>query len=136
MRKTNIILFDGICNFCNDSVNFIIDHDPKKKFKFAALQSEVGRQLLRSLGQDPDKMDSIVLIEKGKVFKKSTAALKVARYLSAPWPLAYGFLIVPVFIRNLVYDWIARNRYKWFGKREQCRMPNEEEKQRFLGENF
>jgi predicted DCC family thiol-disulfide oxidoreductase YuxK len=128
----SIILFDGVCNLCNSSVNFIIDRDKSKKFKFASLQSETGRHLMNSFGKDPDKIDSVVMITGGKLYSKSSAALKIASLLPFPYPLSGVFLIIPEFLRDIVYDYIAENRYKWFGKRNVCRMPDEETRDRFL----
>ncbi|MEO1054157.1 MAG: thiol-disulfide oxidoreductase DCC family protein [Bacteroidota bacterium] len=130
--KNDVILFDGVCNLCNSSVNFVIDRDKGRYFKFAALQSEAGQELLSSLGQPTENFDSIVLVSNGKIYKKSRAALEVARKLRGLWPLLYVFMIVPWFIRNPIYDLIAKNRYRWFGKSNECRMPTPELKQRFL----
>lgn len=129
---SRVILFDGVCNLCNGAVNFIIDRDPKATFHFTALQQEAGKQILKSFGLDSQKLDTIILYENGKLYDKSTAALRIARHLSGLWPVFYAFIIVPPVIRNAVYNWIARNRYKWFGKRETCRMPEPEVKERFL----
>lgn len=127
-----IILFDGVCNLCNSSVSFIIRHDPRGRFRFAALQSPVGQTLLALHGLPTETLNSIVLVEAGRAFTKSTAALRIARHLSAPYPLAFIFILVPPFLRNLCYDFIARNRYRWFGKQEACMMPTPELKARFL----
>lgn len=128
----SVILFDGVCNLCNGAVNFIIDRDPKGHFHFTALQQEAGRQILKSFGLDPEKLNTIILYENGELYEKSTAALRIARHLSGLWPACYAFIIVPRFIRDAVYNWIAKNRYKWFGKRETCRMPEPGVKERFL----
>lgn len=128
----DILLFDGVCNLCNSSVNFIIDHDPKGRFRFAALQSDFGQSKLTELGYDTEKFDSLVLLSKGKVYKKSSAALRIAKRLNGLWPLLYIFIIVPPFIRHAVYDIISKNRYRWWGKRDSCRMPSPELKQRFV----
>ena len=127
-----IILFDGVCNLCSGSVNFVIKRDHKDVFRFAPLQEGVGLELMATYKIDPAKTDSIVLIENGKAYVKSTAALRAARYLPGLWPLLYGFMIVPRFIRNWVYDFIARNRYKWYGKQESCMMPTPELRAKFL----
>jgi predicted DCC family thiol-disulfide oxidoreductase YuxK len=127
-----IILFDGVCNFCNGAVNFTIKRDKQKKIRFAALQSDAGRQLVQQLGLPADDMRSFLFIENGKVYNRSTAALKMCRYLSGLWPLCYGLIIVPSFIRNGIYDWIAKNRYKWFGERQECMIPTPDIKARFL----
>lgn len=128
----DILLFDGVCNLCNSSVNFIIDHDPKGRFKFAALQSGFGQQKLAELGYNQDEFDSLILLSEGKVYKKSSAALRIAKRLSGLYPLLYIFIIIPPFIRHGVYDVIAKNRYKWWGKRDSCRMPTPELKARFV----
>ncbi|MGO4911963.1 MULTISPECIES: thiol-disulfide oxidoreductase DCC family protein [unclassified Leeuwenhoekiella] len=129
---SKIILFDGVCNLCNGAINFIIKQDSKAVFKFASLQSETGMRLLKKHKIDPQKTDSIILVEEDKVSVKSTAALRISRFLDKGYPLLYGFMIIPGFIRNYVYDFIARNRYKWFGKKESCMIPTPELKSRFL----
>jgi predicted DCC family thiol-disulfide oxidoreductase YuxK len=126
-----VILFDGICNLCNASVNFIIDHDPEARFRFVALQSEAGQTLLQQHQLRQTDYESVVLIEAGKVYRQSGAALRIARHLKG-WSWLYGLRIVPAFIRDSVYRLIARNRYRLFGKRESCRMPTPELKNRFL----
>ncbi|MDP5045025.1 MAG: thiol-disulfide oxidoreductase DCC family protein [Leeuwenhoekiella sp.] len=129
---SKIILFDGVCNLCNGAINFVIKQDSKAVFKFASLQSETGMRLLKKHKIDPQKTDSIILVEEDKVSVKSTAALRISRFLDKGYPLLYGFMIIPGFIRNYVYDFIARNRYKWFGKKESCMIPTPELKSRFL----
>jgi predicted DCC family thiol-disulfide oxidoreductase YuxK len=129
-----LILFDGICNLCSASVNFVIDRDPNARFRFAALQSDAGARALAAHGMlaktgDPE---SIVLVENGRVFQRSSAALRVARALSGPWKLLYIFIVVPAFLRDSVYTFIARNRYRWFGKADKCRVPTPELRARFL----
>ncbi|GAB4344971.1 MAG: thiol-disulfide oxidoreductase DCC family protein [Flammeovirgaceae bacterium] len=131
-QNQDIILFDGVCNLCNNSVNFIIDRDPKSKYLFASLQSEIGQKKMKEVGLDPNKLNSIVLIENGKVFQKSTAALKIAGNLTGLWFLCQVFFILPSFLRDFFYDIIAKNRYRWFGKEDACRMPSPELKARFL----
>ena len=132
MKNDSIILFDGVCNLCNSSVNFIIDRDKKKLFRFTSLQSETGKSLLRKFGNDTDNLDSVVLITDGKLYKKSSAALKIASMLPAPYPLASAFRVIPVFVRDKIYDYIASNRYKWFGEKDSCRMPDADLRSRFL----
>lgn len=127
-----IILFDGVCNLCNGAVVFIIKRDKKNIFKFAALQSEIGRGLTSKFNIDTSKVDSIILIDWDKHYEKSTAALQIARHLSGAYPLLFGFIILPKFIRDSVYDYIARNRYRWFGKRESCMIPTAKLKDKFL----
>ena len=132
MGKTAIILFDGVCNLCNSSINFVIDRDPEHRFRYAALQSTAGNRLMKKHGLHPEELSSIVLIEDDKVFRKSTAILRIAWGLNNSWPLLYAFIIIPAFIRNLVYDLIANNRYQWFGKQNECRIPTPELKKLFL----
>lgn len=132
IESNDVLLFDGVCNLCNGAVNFIIDHDPNQHFKFAALQSDFGQERLKELGFNTEKFDSLVLLSQGKVYRKSTAALRIARKLNGLYPLLYTFIIVPPFIRHWVYDLIGRNRYRWWGKRDSCRMPTPELRQRFV----
>lgn len=127
-----IILFDGICNLCNGAVNFFITHDKKNVFRFAALQSDTGIELQKKFGLDPDKIDSFILIDGDNYYRKSTAALKLTLFMGFPYYLLFPFLLIPPFIRNFVYDIIARYRYKWFGKKETCRIPTPEEREKFL----
>ncbi len=128
----SIILFDGICNFCNASVNRIIKNDKNNRFKFAALQSEKGVALQKNYTIDYTKIDSIILIEGDNVFYKSTAILKIVRHLGGAYSLLYGFIILPPFIRDFFYDIIAKNRYKWFGKKEVCMIPSPKLKEKFI----
>lgn len=130
--KGPVVLFDGVCNFCDASVQFIIRRDPRAKFRFAALQSEFAQKALTKNQLNTEKFDSIVLLEEGKVYQKSTAALRIARRLNGLWPLLYGFIILPAFFRNVFYDIIARNRYRWFGKKDQCMIPGPEIRMRFI----
>ena len=127
-----IILFDGVCNLCNGAVQFVIKHDRRSVFKFAAIQTEEGKKLLQKFNIDPAKTDSLILIANDKAYIKSTAALQIARHLDKAYPLIYVFTIIPAFMRHAVYDLIARNRYNWFGKRESCMMPTAELNSRFL----
>ncbi len=130
--QKSIILFDGVCNLCNNSVQFVIKHDERGKFKFAALQSETGQALLKQYGLPQTGFDSFVLVQSEKVYLKSTAALYVAKQLDGPVKSLFGFIIVPAFIRNAVYNLIAKNRYKWFGKKDHCMIPTPALKARFL----
>jgi predicted DCC family thiol-disulfide oxidoreductase YuxK len=127
-----IILFDGVCNLCSGAVKFVLKRDRKGWFRFAALQTDTGRQLLESHGLPLDSMATIVLIEGSACFTKSTAALRIARHLGGLWPLATVFRIVPRPIRDAVYDFVARHRYRWFGKKPSCMIPSPEEAARFL----
>lgn len=128
----SIILFDGVCNLCNGAVNFVIKRDPRNVFKFTPLQEKQGVLLLKKHAVDSRKLDSIVLIENGNVYIKSSAALRIARKMSNLWPLFFVLLIIPSFIRDGVYDFIAKNRYKWFGKKEQCMIPTPGLREKFL----
>lgn len=130
-----IVLFDGVCNFCNAGVNRIITHDPKDRFRVAPLQSEIAATLLTPFGIKAENLDSVALIENGKIYQRSTAALRIARRMSGAWPLLFAFIIVPQFLRDAVYDWVGRNRYKWWGKREACMVPTPEIRRKFLSTN-
>ncbi|MRG44505.1 DUF393 domain-containing protein [Chitinophaga sp. SYP-B3965] len=140
-----IILFDGVCQFCNASVNFIIRHDKQDKFMFTPLQSPAGQDLLFKHQLDTTSMNSFVLIcdervrmrssavlKVTNVYMRSTAVLKVAKALGFPWSMSYVFIILPKGLRDGVYNWIARNRYKWFGKKDQCMVPDERVRKKFL----
>ena len=128
----NIVLFDGICNFCDSSINRIIRHDKKNRFRFAPLQSETGKKLAKQYFIDTEKTDSIILIENNKAYTKSTAILRISKHLNTLYPLMYGFMIIPAFIRNFIYDFIARNRYRWFGKKDSCMIPTAEVRSKFI----
>lgn len=132
MNSKHIILFDGICNLCNGVVQFIINHDPENKFLFASLQSDAGQQLLKQFNLPSENFNSFILVQDNKVYNKSTGALKVARQIKGAWSWLYIFIIIPKFIRDAVYNWIAQNRYKWFGKKDACMIPTPELKARFL----
>jgi predicted DCC family thiol-disulfide oxidoreductase YuxK len=135
MKENNkIILFDGVCNLCNNSVLFVIKRDKKDLFRYASLQSEIGQQLVRERGIDTSQVDSIILIEPGVAyFTKSDAALEIAQDLGGLWKLSSVFSWIPKSIRDVVYDFVARNRYKWFGKKEACMVPTPELRAKFLG---
>ena len=132
LEEQNIILFDGHCNLCNSTVITVIKNDKKKRFKFAALQSDIGKTLLSKFEINTLNTDSIILIEANRYAQESTAVLKIARHLSGLYPLLYGFIIIPTFIRNSLYKYIAKNRYKWFGRKDQCMVPSPDLKARFL----
>ena len=134
LQKERIVLFDGTCNFCDKSVQFIIKRDPVGHFKYASLQSDVGREL-REKYKIPEDVDSMVLIEGDKAYTKSAAALHIAKKLDGLWHLAFLFIVVPKPIRDRAYDYIAANRFKWFGKKteeEACRLPPRNIRERFL----
>jgi predicted DCC family thiol-disulfide oxidoreductase YuxK len=126
-----IVLFDGVCNFCQSSVQFIIKHESNQELKFASLQSEFGKSIIQQY-QIPKDTDSIIFIEHQKAYIKSDAALKISTYFKFPFKLLTIFKIVPTFIRNKVYDYIAKNRYAWFGKQDACMLPNAEIRNRFI----
>ena len=132
MIKNPIVLFDGVCNFCNYWVNFAIKRDTKKKLKFTPLQGVTAKRLLPQYHVNPGSLSSVILIDKEKVYTQSSAAIRICRYLNGGWRLCYGLMIIPKFIRDFLYNIIARNRYKWFGKQETCRVPTPELKERFL----
>ncbi|MDF2448143.1 MAG: hypothetical protein K0R26_647 [Bacteroidota bacterium] len=127
-----VLLFDGFCNLCHASVQFVLKHEKKPDLLFCSLQSEKGLQLLKAHSIDPQVTNSLVLIENGKAYKKSSAALRVTKYLRGAFQLSLFFMIIPAFIRNAVYDFISKNRYKWYGKKETCIIPVSEMKSRFL----
>lgn len=130
-HMSSIVLFDGVCNFCNGAVNFIISHDPDKKFRFAPLQSEIGQELQEKHGIGDD-IDSIVLVENDKAYTHSTAGLRVARTMGGIWSLAYVFIIVPAPIRDFFYRTFAKNRYRLFGRQDACMLPTPDIRERFL----
>jgi predicted DCC family thiol-disulfide oxidoreductase YuxK len=133
--RFEIILFDGVCNLCNDAVDFIIRKDKKNQFKFISLQDNLAQKLLENFKVKEEFPDSIMLIRGDRIFIKSRAALEISKKLSGIYPVFYAFVIIPSFLRDPIYDWIAKNRYRWFGKKETCRLPNEEEKSKFLSYN-
>ena len=128
----DIVLFDGVCNLCNGAILFLIKRDKNDRFRFAPLESEVGKKLLLKHQIDPSKIDSIVLVSDNTAFTKATAALNISRHLSGLWPLLYSLIIIPNFITDAVYDFIARNRYRWFGKKERCMIPTPALQSKFL----
>lgn len=133
MEAKKIILFDGVCNLCNGAVQFIIKRDKRSVFKFASLQSEIGKQLSKERGIDTELLDSIILIEPGiAYYSKSTAALEIMKSFGGIWSLTRLFTVLPEGFRDIVYDFIAKNRYKWFGKKDACMIPTPELQSRFL----
>jgi predicted DCC family thiol-disulfide oxidoreductase YuxK len=132
IKQQKIILFDGVCNLCNGSVIFILQHERSPEFKFASVQSETGKELLSWCWLPADNKQAVILIDHGEIYSGSTAALKIGKTLSVPWSLlAQIGLIVPRFIRDWVYDQIAKHRYQWFGKRDVCMVPTKELQSRF-----
>jgi predicted DCC family thiol-disulfide oxidoreductase YuxK len=122
-----------VCHLCNGVVRFIIERDPAARFQFGALQSDAAQRLLASAGRwSPATPETFVLLEDNRVFTRSTAALRIVRRLPFPWPLAYGFIVIPRALRDAIYDWVARHRYGWFGRLDRCAVPTPEQRRRFL----
>lgn len=132
MIDNPVILFDGVCNLCNAAVKYVIRHDRKGLFRFASLQGETGQKLLAKYALKQSDFNSFVLIDQDRAFTKSTAAIRAARKLSGIAKILGGFIFVPTFIRDGIYGWIAKNRYRWFGKKETCMIPTPELASRFL----
>ncbi|MEK3807388.1 thiol-disulfide oxidoreductase DCC family protein [Metabacillus sp. SLBN-84] len=132
MTHSKILLFDGVCNFCDGTVQFVLKHDKKEAFSFASLQSEAGQSLLRKHGLPLEDYDSFVYLDEEKVHTKSTAALRVLKELGGIYRALYFLIAVPKPIRDAVYMMIAKNRYKWFGKKDACTLPSKEVRKRFL----
>ena len=127
-----VILFDGVCNLCSSTVQLIIKHDKKNIFKFASLQSLTGQSLLAKFNLSQTNFNSFILYKNKKIFTKSTGALMVAKQLSGAWSLLYCLIVIPAFIRNPFYNYVAANRYKWFGKKEACWLPSPNLRSKFL----
>lgn len=127
----SIILFDGVCNFCNRTVQFILPRDKQRRFRFAALQSETARELQQQFHW-PDETDSIIVVEGDRYYTRSTAALRIVRKLPGLWPVLSVFAILPRAFRDFLYDAFARRRYRWFGKRDSCLLPSPGDRERFL----
>lgn len=132
MNSQKIILFDGVCNLCNSTVQKVIENDDKNQFKFASLQSEFGQKFLEKNNLSTEEFNSIILVDGEKFYTRSDAALRIGKELKGIYKLSGVFFIFPKFIRDSVYDWISRNRYKWFGKQESCWLPTPELKQKFI----
>ncbi|WP_422104396.1 thiol-disulfide oxidoreductase DCC family protein [Winogradskyella sp.] len=133
-KDKQLILFDGVCNLCNSSVLFVIRRDKNNRFLFAPLQSEVGQDIIKAFNIDTEETDSIILYnpKERRIYHKSSAALRVAKSLGFPTHLMSIFFIVPTVLRNWIYDIIARNRYKWFGKKDSCMIPTPELQAKFM----
>ena len=127
-----VILFDGVCKFCHASIQFVIKRDGRQHFRFCPLQSERGQQMAKQLGIENTDLTSMILLQNNCSYRKSTAALRIARQLKMPWPLLYIFILVPPIMRDAVYDFIGRHRYQWFGKFDKCWIPDDETRERFL----
>jgi predicted DCC family thiol-disulfide oxidoreductase YuxK len=128
-----ILLFDGVCNLCNAAVDFVLKHEANSQIRFASIQSDIGQAFLNKFGKDSKRLESSYFIENDQIFEKVVAALLVAQYLKSPWKYLKLIKVLPLGLLNFVYDIIAKYRYKFFGKRETCRMPTLAEKNRFLG---
>lgn len=135
LKNKSIILFDGVCILCNNLVEFIIKHDKKEQFLFASLQSDVAKEILLQFDLKKIDADSIILVENEKLYVKSTATLKIAKNLNGFIKIAYVGILIPSFFRDIVYHYIAKNRYKWFGKKDQCFVMNDCNKKRFIDIN-
>lgn len=132
MNVHPVILFDGVCKFCNYWVNFAIRRDKKKNLRFAALQNEAAQNLLKEFDMEAGSLSSVILIDNGRVYTQSSAAFRMYKYLDGGWKLLHIFIVIPKFIRDFIYNIIARNRYKWFGKNDKCMVPTPELEERFL----
>lgn len=132
VKNKSIVLFDGVCNLCSTSVIFIIKHDKKAQILFASLQSDAAKEILLQYNSKKINFDSIILIENGKIYEKSTAVLRIAKDLSGGFKFLFAFIIIPKFIRDFAYKYIAKNRYKWYGKKKICMIPTPEIKNRFI----
>jgi predicted DCC family thiol-disulfide oxidoreductase YuxK len=130
--QERLILFDGVCNWCNAWVDFTIARDPQGSFKFGTLQSATGQQALTDLRLPTDDFETFLLLEQGRSFTKSTAALRILRQLSGLWPLLYIGIVIPRPLRDAIYDYVARRRYRWMGKADTCRVPTPAEHDRFV----
>ncbi|MDD2793273.1 MAG: DCC1-like thiol-disulfide oxidoreductase family protein [Sediminibacterium sp.] len=127
-----IVFFDGVCNFCNRSVQFILRNDPERKFRYASLQSSLGQRVLQEAGLPANQLSTLLLLKNGKLYRKSTAALLIAAELRGLWPALYALTILPAFLRDPFYDLVARNRYRLFGKQEACMIPDAKAKDLFI----
>ena len=127
-----LVLFDGVCNFCNFWIQFALKRDKKGKLTFGSLQGEAAQRVLPQYNIDPTILTSVIFIEDGIAYRESTAALKVCRHLDGGWKLLYALIIIPAFLRDGIYKWIGKNRYKWFGKQESCMLPTPQQRSRFV----
>jgi predicted DCC family thiol-disulfide oxidoreductase YuxK len=135
MLQESILLFDGHCSLCNGAVDFVLKRDTRKKLLLASIQGPAGQVVLKKYELPPSYLDTLVLVEEGKVYLGSTAALRVARLLGGGWPLFYVLIVIPKGIRDRIYQWISEHRYRWFGRRDTCRMPTANEHEHFLKED-
>lgn len=133
MSSQSLIMFDGVCNLCNGFVNFIIVRDRENKFQFGSLQSPVVAGILKQHHYSTSDLSTVVLLENNKLYYQSTAVLKIARKLGGGWALLYGFIIIPRPIRDFIYNLVAKNRYKLFGRQDACMIPTPELRAKFVG---
>jgi len=131
MFNKPVIFFDGVCNLCNASVQFVIKHDKNDQFSFTAIQGELAKEVLPKFKIDPGQLNTILLLEEGKLYTKSSAALRIAKKLDGVWPLLYAFIVIPKLVRDWLYNIIAKNRYNWWGKEESCWVPTPTLKNKF-----
>jgi len=131
-ENKSIILFDGVCKFCHASVQFVIKRDSKNQFIFCPIQSARGQELLKQYRLTESGLTSMILLQDKKAYRKSSAALRIAKHLRMPWPLLFGFIAVPAIIRDKVYDFIGNHRYQWFGKYDSCWVPDDESRKKFI----
>jgi predicted DCC family thiol-disulfide oxidoreductase YuxK len=131
-EEKKIVLFDGVCNLCSSSVLFILRRDKRNRFLFGSLQGKAGQEYIKKFNLPPDAYNSFMLVEGEKLYTRSTGALHMMKYLGGGWQLLYIFMIIPKFIRDGIYNVIAKNRYKWFGKKEECWLPTPELKEKFV----
>ncbi len=129
---TALVLFDGLCNLCDSLVEFLLRHDRKNRLRFATLQSEAAKRQMQRHQATPGRPDSLIVIESERVYQKSSAVLRIVRHLPAPWPLLSMLEIVPQKLRDWIYDWIAKHRYRWFGRRASCRRPPQNFQKKFI----
>lgn len=136
-RPKSIVFFDGVCNLCNASIDFILKRDSKNQFLVGALQEDFSKKILSNYSVKQDYLDSLILLEGSQIYFKSSAALRIARQLKGFWPIFYILIVLPLWVRDPIYDWIGRNRYRWFGKKNTCRIASPSEQAKFLSpENF
>ena len=129
----SLLLFDGVCNLCNGFVQFTIPRDAENNFVFASLQSEVGQKVLERIKYDQEELSTVILLEEEQVYTHSSVALRMVRKFPGAWPLLYGLVIIPRPIRDAIYNWVAANRYRWFGKKDACWIPTPDLRERFIG---
>ncbi len=131
-NRKYLLLFDGVCNLCNEYVQFVVKRDPKAQFIFAPLQSSTGKEVLEKYGLPTESLSTVILLKKETIYMESDVAIEITKNLSGLWPVLSIFSIIPRIIRNPIYRWIAKNRYRWFGKKDACMIPSAELQSRFF----